>query len=887
MYRFMILILVSLVLIQCEKGQPVIDGEAILLISASPSSIYNFGDTSIVTVQAVEPDGRPVLDGTAIQLTATGGSMVANARTVDGQAQVVFTSDAEIGDVTITAQSGSLGSDGSISTVISVIDRNIAIGNAVIGLNPSNINQIGGRVQVSITVLDAGGLPLPNKAVVFSTEYGTLASNGLARITNSAGQAFDTLDLENIPTGIDTIQISALVGTQTSSATLSVTQNQNPVPAFSFSPDPAQVGETLHFNGAESTDPDGQVVDWSWYFGDGEEGSGETVSHTYQRAGSFTVTLKITDDRGSSVSTSKSVVVGDNEHPTANFEFTPASPRVHDPILFDGQSSSDPDGQIVSYEWQFLNGITRTGPTVSYAFSGAGTYVVFLKVTDNAGGTHTVSKQVQVQGNQTPSANFIFSPTNPRVGDIVSFDGNLSTDSDGSITSYSWNFGNGSSGQGAIFSTSYSQPGTYQVNLTVRDNDGGLGFSQQTIQVSGNESPVAEFTFSPTTPLVNQLVSFDGTGSYDPDGSISQYQWDFGDGASASGATVSHRYQAPGSYQVALTVRDNEFGRNVLAQAVAVTSGGRPNANLSLIPEAIIPPTGEIVLDGSLTSDPETPMTQLTYRFEAFAPSYATVTFEDGNGPVRQATLDGLLLGDQVLFVMTVRDPDGNEDTDSKVLSTTLEQVNQSPVASFTVSPTSMAPPGGEVLLDATQTTDPDHPESSLTYDFQAFTQGNVTVTMDPAQTGPLRTVDLDNAQDGDEVTFQFTVTDPLGAQDWLTKSVSIETTPMPGKSYVFSMNRPMKVPARALRSRSLSISLKAEPIGSSKMQGTSSSVISIVTSSPRIQTELAPQTSDGTTVGALCKSLQAGDRVVFLLIEKNGSSNRIAGRLTIDIVDE
>ncbi len=146
------------------------------------------------------------------------------------------------------------------------------------------------------------------------------------------------------------------------------------------------------------------------------------------------------------------------------------------------------------------------------------------------------------------------------VNKAVPFDGTGSYDSDGTIVNYTWDFGDGTKGYGETTTHVYSNPGTYQVTLTVKDDDGATGSDTTTAmilnQTTGNLPPVAKAN-GPYSGLTGGEVLFKATGSYDPDGTIVNYTWDFGDGTKGYGETTTHVYDTAGLYTVILTVEDN------------------------------------------------------------------------------------------------------------------------------------------------------------------------------------------------------------------------------------------------------------------------------------------------------------------------------------------
>jgi PKD repeat protein len=165
---------------------------------------------------------------------------------------------------------------------------------------------------------------------------------------------------------------------------------------------------------------------------------------------------------------------------------------------------------------------------------------------------------VDPSGTVAPVATATATPTSGTVPLVVQLNGSTSFDQDGTIVSYAWNFGDGTTGSGATVSHTYSAAGTFTATLTVTDNSGLTDSESVTIQVQNpNTPPVAAATASPATGTAPLIVTFDGRGSTDADGTIASYQWNFGDGTSGSGSVVQHTYQNAGTYTATLTVTDN------------------------------------------------------------------------------------------------------------------------------------------------------------------------------------------------------------------------------------------------------------------------------------------------------------------------------------------
>jgi PKD repeat protein len=339
------------------------------------------------------------------------------------------------------------------------------------------------------------------------------------------------------------------------------------------------VGVAVPFDGSGSSDPDGSIMAYDWDFGDGGTGTGVAPMYAYAAPGSYTVTLTVTDNDGmtDSATTTAEIQLPEPLPPTADPD-GPYAGIVGESVQFDGSGSSDPDGTIVAYDWDFGDGGTATGVAPMYAYADPGTYTVTLTVTGNDGLTDTAMTTADIQVMPEPLPP-IADPDGPYMGTVgaaVQFDGSGSTDPDGTIVAYDWDFGDGGTGTGVAPMYAYAAPGAYTVTLTVTDNDGLMDTATTTADIQEMPMllpPIAD-PDGPYMGTVGAAVAFDGSGSADPDGTIVAYDWDFGDGTFAidAGPTPTHTYTAAGEYQVMLMVTDND-GLTDVASTTATIEG--------------------------------------------------------------------------------------------------------------------------------------------------------------------------------------------------------------------------------------------------------------------------------------------------------------------------
>ena len=338
-----------------------------------------------------------------------------------------------------------------------------------------------------------------------------------------------------------------------------------PQAAFSFSPDDATAPEELSFDASESQGGSNEIVDYLWDFGDGHSANGKLVKHSFATHGDFTVKLTVKDKKDIPAQTQQTVTI--NGAPTAKFTSSAKSGKVPLRVHFDASESSDPEDDIKDYKWSFAK-TTVTGRTHEHTFTEVGNYKVTLTVTDGAGATASSDLQIRVE-NTPPLARFSMSSDKGFAPLEVSVDASSSSDPNDSITTYSWDFGDGTKKVGKTASHSYQKSGIFDVTLTVEDSYGAESTVKQEVQVN-NQPPSAEFDTLKTVGVAPLQIDFDASASTDTDGTIRRYNWDFGNGATAQGKQRSYTFTKPGTYKVKLTTVDNQGGTATQTKTISV-----------------------------------------------------------------------------------------------------------------------------------------------------------------------------------------------------------------------------------------------------------------------------------------------------------------------------
>ncbi len=312
-------------------------------------------------------------------------------------------------------------------------------------------------------------------------------------------------------------------------------------------------------------------------------------------------------------------IVPPNRMPVANIGGPYTAPRSTS-ITFNASQSSDPDGDQLSFQWEFSDGQLMNGVQVSRSFNFVNQYSVTLKVSDGRGGESFASININIF-NRLPVA-AAGGPYNTKPGNSTNFDASASSDADGDILTYTWNFGDNTPpvvGDAQI-SHLYSSLGAYQVILKAQDNLGGFSYDTTTAVISNNLLPIVEIRASEVSVIgaCNDSYQIDFTidTAQDPDGSVAGYEWDFDDGSphSNSNTSVSHTFAVPGVYDVKLWVTDNEQARGVDSIRISLTADQPPVASFTMTKDTVKVNT-LVGFDASSSSDIDGGIVSFVWNF--------------------------------------------------------------------------------------------------------------------------------------------------------------------------------------------------------------------------------------------------------------------------------
>ena len=368
--------------------------------------------------------------------------------------------------------------------------------------------------------------------------------------------------------------------------------NWPPFAMFEYEPlAPTTVGIVTFTDKSEDTNKDGRIIKWAWEIGEDAVSGLQNPEYRFTERGTYTVRLTVTDDRGSkSIAYEQEITVG-NAVPIAGFvlrdpETMEEIARLHLGVntLLDASMSFDLDGDIELYKWDFDgDGIidleTRFAKT-EYEFGKPGELEVALMVVDDEGGKETYSQTVDVLPRVL--AMFEYEPMVPTTAETISFT-DLSEDmnEDGEVITWAWEFGKEAVSTLQDPQFRFAERGTYTVRLTVTDDRGSKSIAYEQEITVGNAAPIAGFMLrDPETmaeivrPHLGVTTMLDASMSYDLDGDIELYEWDFdGDGIidlETESSDAEYAFQEPGRIELSLTVVDDEGKVEVYTKTVDI-----------------------------------------------------------------------------------------------------------------------------------------------------------------------------------------------------------------------------------------------------------------------------------------------------------------------------
>ncbi len=368
----------------------------------------------------------------------------------------------------------------------------------------------------------------------------------------------------------------------TSSVVVTIRVNALPVPVIVADPLVVWLGESIAFDGSDSWDPDGTVAFWFWNFDDGVTSSEVALDHLFDSPGFYNVSLKVADDLNS-IATGYLLVEVRNRLPHASFAIAPAEGNTTVEFGF-VDSSSDPDGTVVIWAWDFGDGNSSSGTAVAHRFALPGSYTVTLTVTDNHGGSNATIQTLEV-ANALPLLEFAI-PQGIWDGGrwIVPVDATLvlnssgSHDPEGLPLSFTWDIdGNAHSGATPAITLG---GGSHAVSLVITDAHGATASGDWSVLAV--VQPLLEVSPAMVNALANEITTFTATTLQ---GSVATWEWEVNNNSLTGAGSLDFTPPEPGSYEMRV--------RGLTAEGLS-----SPWAVAAL--NAFDPPVANFTIEGSL-----------------------------------------------------------------------------------------------------------------------------------------------------------------------------------------------------------------------------------------------------------------------------------------------
>ena len=506
---------------------------------------------------------------------------------------------------------------GTYTVTVTVADTSSATGTATASVSAAAAPTA--RLVVSPTT---GGAPL---AVVADGSGSAAGTNPIASYTFDFGDGTKTGPLAAPQAGhtyatggnyVVRVTVTDSAG-YTSSATGHVVVG-SPSAVLHVSPTLGATPLAVSADAFGSTDPIG-IANYTFNFGDGTTvgpQAGATATHTYPSAGTYAVTLTISDSTGTTSSATSSVMAV--TPPSAALTASPGIGATPLAVTADASGSTRGTNPIATYTFNFGDGTVigpQAGATATHTYLRPGVYSVGVTVSDTQG--ITGSSTAAVTAVTPPVPHMTVSPQTGAVPLSVNVDASASTAGSNPIANYAFNFGDGTSpdppSATAVKGHTYVNPGTFTITLIVTDTVGVS--ASATASVTAANPPTAVLAVSPASGVAPVAVTADATGSNDPIG-ITSYTFDFGDGSAVvgpqAGVRAQHTYATAGNYTVTVTVTDTALATAQATASVAVLAP--PAAALTETPISGYAPLS-VIASGSSSAAGTFPIAAYTFSF--------------------------------------------------------------------------------------------------------------------------------------------------------------------------------------------------------------------------------------------------------------------------------
>ncbi|WP_135824581.1 PKD domain-containing protein [Halorussus ruber] len=651
------------------------DGSTTTVAEGDTTAVAN-DDSVTIRGQVEASDGAPATNDSVLL-----GSADRNRTDERGRFHV-YSDDNRSYDLTYRQRNGTTG-DG-LPAIYAIGRVNSTDRNRTVSLPAASV--------LNLTVVAENGTAVPNATVRLThargganaTLSGETDAQGRVRVgghvgVELAGTVTVSVEAPNASLADREVTVPADAGDRR--VVLDLTEETPPTLRYDVSARTANVSELVTFDATNSTDPSG-IAETTWTF-PADTVSRAAVGYRFSERGNYSVNLSATDGAGNVNRTTVPIRIVDRRDPVADLAVTEAGENatnregnattvtVNESVTFDATDSFDSETGIAEYRWDFdgdgsferntsaESPATASPATVSHAYADSGRYNATVEVTDAAGNLARAERRIVVEI-PPPTANFTISDARPSIGEAVEFNASV-TAAVGTVTEYAWEIEYPSSSfvlDGRVVNQEFPDSGTYNVTLTVTDEEGQTDELTRSVEVP-NKPPEADARAGESV-VAGSLFALDGRYSTDPDDSFS-VAWNQTEGPPvelSNDSAENPAFTAPEvnrttTLRFNLTVTDDHGATDEDAVAIAVVPSSLPN--VSHAPEE--PTVNESVAfevnrsgeygwdfdgDGTVEATPESANVterNATHRFDAPGEYDVTLVDAAGREVVRNVTV--------------------------------------------------------------------------------------------------------------------------------------------------------------------------------------------------------------------------------------------------------